>query len=87
MAWFVYIAVCADDSLYTGITTDVLRRELEHNGSPLGAKYTRVRRPVQVVYQEAVDSRAAAMRREHSIKKLTRNQKKQLYWTADSELA
>lgn len=82
MAWFVYIVVCADESLYTGITTDVSRRETEHNGSTLGAKYTRVRRPVKIVYQESVATRSEAMQREYCIKKLTRQQKMQLYCTA-----
>jgi putative endonuclease len=71
--WCVYMLRCADDSLYTGITTDVARRVAEHNGdSGLGARYTRSRRPVQLVYVEAAASRAEATRREMAIKQLDR---------------
>lgn len=79
MGWYVYMATCADDSLYTGITTDLERREKEHNGGSKGAKYTRVRQPIRFVYSEQLLSRSDALRREHAIKKLTRDQKKQLY--------
>ncbi len=71
--WFVYILCCADGTLYTGISTDVSRRTEEHNSDHgLGARYTRARRPVRLVYQEAVANRAAATRREAAIKKLSR---------------
>lgn len=77
--WTVYILRCADDSLYTGITTDVDRRLQEHNASnKLGASYTRGRRPVQLVYHEQYADRASASRREAEIKKLDRLQKQQL---------
>jgi putative endonuclease len=77
--WQVYIVRCADGTLYTGIATDVARRLDEHNGGGrLAAKYTRVRRPVQLVYVEAVESRAAAARREHAIKRLGRAAKEAL---------
>jgi putative endonuclease len=78
--WFVYILHCADNSLYTGITTDLQRRLQEHNGdtTSLGAKYTRARRPVEPVYIEQLASRAEASQRESSIKKLSRKQKQQL---------
>jgi putative endonuclease len=67
---------CADGTLYTGITTDVARRIAEHNGeSGLGARYTRSRRPVQLVYVEAAANRAGAARREAAIKKLDRVRK------------
>jgi len=67
---------CADGSLYTGITTDVARRVVEHNGdSGLGARYTRSRRPVALVYAEPADNRAAASRREAAIKRLDRARK------------
>ena len=77
MKWTVYILRCADDSLYTGITTDISRRVDEHNGeSPkAGAKYTRNRRPVTLVYHEQVDSRSKASKRELEIKGLSREQK------------
>lgn len=75
-AWWVYMLRCADGSLYTGITTDVGRRVAEHNGDGgLGARYTRSRRPVQLVYVEAAASRAAAARREAAIKRLDRPRK------------
>jgi len=71
--WCVYIARCADGSLYTGIATDAARRVAEHNGDgPLSAKYTRARHPVELVYQEPCADRASAARREHAIKRLPR---------------
>lgn len=74
--WQVYIVRCADGSLYTGITRDVGRRIAEHNGeSGAGASYTRSRRPVALVYCEVADDRAAASRREHAIKSLSRGEK------------
>lgn len=78
--WFVYIVSCADGTLYTGITTDVARRLAEHNGeNGLGARYTRTRRPVALVYTEPADSRAAAARREAAIKRLPRARKQLLF--------
>ena len=74
--WFVYILRCADDSLYTGVTTDPQRRLREHNaGGKLGARYTRTRRPVALAHQEMAPGRAEAYRREAAIKKLTRHAK------------
>lgn len=73
--WSVYIVRCADDSLYTGITTDVERRLFEHNNAKTGAKYTRPRRPVNLVYRETADSRSQASKREKEIKNLTQKQK------------
>ncbi|MDR9436304.1 MAG: GIY-YIG nuclease family protein [Thiohalophilus sp.] len=75
-AWYVYMLQCSDNSLYTGITVDPERRVLEHNqDNKLGARYTRARRPVRLVYQESCASRSAAARREAEIRKLTRRQK------------
>ncbi len=76
--WFVYIIRCADDSLYTGVTTDIDRRIVEHNTKKTGAKYSRARRPVTLVYQETIDSRSAALKREAAIKTLPRSEKEQL---------
>jgi putative endonuclease len=77
--WFVYMVRCADESLYTGIAKDVARRVEEHNaGGILGARYTRARRPVELVYTEAVETRAEAARREYEIKQLTRQEKGEL---------
>ena len=70
-AWFCYILKCADGSLYTGVTTEPPRRERQHNDGT-GAKYTRGRRPVKMVYCEPADSRAHALRREHEIRTLPR---------------
>ena len=77
--WSVYILRCADNSLYTGITTDMHRRLNEHNGLVKnGAKYTRHRQPVTLVYQETVESRSQACKRESAIKNLSKFQKEQL---------
>lgn len=74
--WYVYILRCADDSLYTGIATDLARRLHEHNhDDSLGAKYTRSRRPVHLVYSEAWPDRGQATRREIAIKALSRRRK------------
>jgi putative endonuclease len=74
MAWFVYILRCADDTLYTGITTDKERRLTQHNKGT-AAKYTRVRTPVEMIYSENSDDRSSATKREIAIKKLPRKQK------------
>ena len=76
--WFVYILTCNDDTLYTGITTNLIRRVEEHNGSDKGAKYTRVRRPVELVYSEDHKDKSSASKREYEIKKLSRIQKLEL---------
>ena len=77
--WFVYMVCCADESLYTGITKDVIRRIQEHNNDDsLGAKYTKSRRPVALVYQETCESRSAATKREYEIKQLNRKEKESL---------
>jgi uncharacterized protein (TIGR02453 family) len=77
MAWFVYLARCADGSLYTGVTTDPARRERAHNRGR-GAAYTRSRRPVRLVHLEPARDRGAALRRELAIKRLTRAGKEAL---------
>jgi putative endonuclease len=77
--WYVYFLRCADSSLYAGITTDLSRRLDEHNFSKKrAAKYTRVRRPVHLVYSEQVNSRSAATQRECQLKKLSKKTKEQL---------
>ena len=76
--WIVYILRCSDGTLYTGITTNLERRLAEHNAEAGGSRYTRVRRPVAVVYAEPADSRQEATRRERSIKSLTRGDKLRL---------
>ena len=71
---YVYMLECADGTLYTGYTTDPKRRLAEHNGGT-GAKYTRVRLPVKMVYTAAFQTRSEAAKEEARIKKLTRTQK------------
>ena len=81
MSWFVYILKCNDRTLYTGVTTDVARRVREHNGEigvGKGAKYTKIRRPVTLVYSEPHPDRSSASIREAAIKKLTRTEKEAL---------
>jgi len=78
MSYFVYIIKCSDETLYTGITTDVERRIDEHNSSDKGAKYTKIRRPVALVYSEASQNRSSASKREYAIKKLKREEKMEL---------
>ncbi len=73
--YHLYILTCADDTFYTGITTDVARRVDEHNTSRLGAKYTHGRRPVALVYQATFSTRSQASREEARIKKLSRIKK------------
>jgi len=77
-AYYVYIVRCSDDTYYTGITTDLARRVEEHNGSPKGAKYTRTRRPVALVYSECHPDKSAASGREYRIKKMSRAAKRSL---------
>ena len=83
--WYVYIVECADGSLYTGITTDVQRRILEHNFSFKSAKYTRSRRPVRLVWSKEVLGRSEASKEEYRIKRLKRKQKLELINLATSE--
>ena len=77
MSWFVYILRCGDGTLYTGVTDDVQRRLAAHRAGK-GAKYTRSRGPLELVYTQEQPDKSAALRREVQIKKLTRPQKEQL---------
>ena len=81
-AWFVYLVRCHDGTFYCGIAKDPARRLAEHNSADKGAKYTRGRRPVELVYTEEVASRAKATPREGQIKKLSRAQKMALIQAA-----
>ena len=72
--WWVYILRCSDGTLYTGITDDVERRLKAHN-SGKGAKYTRGRGPVKLIYREEQPDKSAALKREIAIKKLSRTEK------------
>lgn len=73
--WFVYLLCCQDGTLYCGIAKDLARRLAEHNSADKGAKYTRGRRPVRLVYAEQVASRAKAAQREGQIKRMGRAKK------------
>ncbi len=75
--WFVYVLQCADRSLYTGISNDVIRRCEQHNAGT-ASRYTRGRLPVTLVYKEARASRSEALKRELAIKALTREEKESL---------
>lgn len=77
--YFVYILECSDKSFYTGITTDLERRVIEHNSSGnLGAKYTKMRQPVRLIYNEKVKNKSEALKREYSIRQLKRKGKEEL---------
>ena len=77
--YYVYIVECVDRTLYTGIAKDLERRISEHNESEKGAKYTRARRPVKLVYSEEYPNRSSASKREYEIKKkMSRTQKLKL---------
>ena len=79
MDWYVYLLRCSDDTLYTGITTDLVRRLRQHNGELAGgAKYTRAKRPVELVWSDHCASRREASVREAWLKKLPRSQKFEL---------
>ena len=71
----MYVVRCSDDTLYTGVTTDLKRRLHEHNRTKRGAKYTKTRRPVKLVYFEEFEDRSSAQSAEHSFKKLIRQKK------------
>lgn len=76
-AHHVYMVACSDGTYYTGYTTDVERRVAEHNDGA-GAKYTRGRRPVELVHVETYATQSAAMQREYAIKQLRRAEKERL---------
>ncbi|GLX82824.1 GIY-YIG nuclease family protein [Thalassotalea eurytherma] len=78
-SWYVYFVRCADNSLYGGITTDLKRRVAEHNNdNKKGAKYTRTRRPVTLVYSEQCLDKSSAAKREYQIKHLSKKAKELL---------
>jgi putative endonuclease len=83
--WQVYMILCSDDSLYTGITIDLARRLEQHAGGA-GARYFRGRRPRKVVYLESGHSRSSASRREAVIKRLGRTGKQKLIASSRNEL-
>jgi putative endonuclease len=77
---YIYILKCKDDSLYTGWTNDLKKRITSHNAGK-GAKYTKARRPVELVYYEEFQTREEAMKREYAIKQLSRKEKEALIKT------
>ena len=77
---YTYILKCKDDSLYTGWTNDLKKRITGHNAGK-GAKYTKARRPVELVYYEEFQTREEAMKREYAIKQLSRKEKEALIKT------
>ena len=73
--WFLYVVQCCDKSYYAGVTTDIKRRLHEHNTTSRGAKYTKTRRPVVLIYQQEFTNRSEAQRAEYAFKQLRRKDK------------
>lgn len=82
---YTYIVRCKDNSLYTGYTTDIKNRVNNHNNGK-GAKYTKGRRPVELVYFETFESKSEALKKEIAIKKMPRSKKEQLIETMDKDV-
>ena len=78
MEWFLYVLKCNDGTLYTGVTTNIQRRLKEHNTSSRGAKYTKARRPVEVIYWKSFKNQSSAQKAEYKFKQLTREQKEKM---------
>lgn len=76
--WHVYIVQCSDETLYTGITTNLMERISQHNSEKGGAKYTKSRQPVKLVYSEQAGTRSSATKREYTIKNMSKAQKVEL---------
>ncbi|MEA1962692.1 MAG: GIY-YIG nuclease family protein [Patescibacteria group bacterium] len=81
--WHIYILQCRDKTFYTGVTTDLKRRVNEHNTSNLGAKYTKCRRPVKLVYSAVKKDKSGALKAECKIKKLSRTEKFKIIGNVD----
>ena len=77
MPYYFYLARCADDTLYSGYTVNIKEREQRHNEGR-GARYTKARRPVKIVYSEEYQTKSEAMKREYEVKQWTKNQKMDL---------
>lgn len=75
MPYYIYILQCADSTLYTGSTNDIEKRLIAHNTAKTGAKYTKARRPVRLVYSEQLETKSQALKREGQIKNLSRAEK------------
>jgi len=76
--WYFYVVQCSDNTLYAGVTTNINRRIQEHNTNNLGAKYTKTRRPVKLIYHKFFENRSTAQKAEYKFKKLTRKQKEKI---------
>jgi putative endonuclease len=76
--WCVYLLICADNSIYTGMTNDIEKRVKEHNTGNRGAKYTKTRRPVKLLKVIPCENRTDSLRLEYKIKRLSHNQKLKL---------
>ena len=79
--WHVYFLRCSDNSLYCGVTKDLQRRLRQHNHTSKGAKYTRSRRPVELVWSYRMESQSAALKLEATLKKKTKSQKEMIIET------
>ena len=77
-SWYFYVLLCSDNSLYAGITTNLKRRLNEHNTNSKGAKYTKTRRPVKLVYHMEFPDRSSASRVEYGFKSLNRKMKMEI---------
>ena len=78
MPFYVYLVECSDGTYYCGYTNNLQTRVEKHNSSKMGAKYTKGRRPVKLIYSEKLNSKTEAMKREVEIKKLSRGKKEKL---------
>ena len=76
--FYFYIVRCADNSLYSGITTNLKRRVEEHNSDKLGARYTRSKQPMQLIFTVTFSSKSLALKREWEVKKMTKKEKELL---------
>lgn len=76
--YYIYIVQCADSTLYIGSTNNVEKRIRSHNESKTGAHYTKIRRPVKLIYTEEFRTKSEALQREHALKKLSRTEKLKL---------
>ena len=83
---YVYMLKCSDGTFYMGYSTELARRVREHNESPKGAKYTRGRRPVELVYYVECESRSDALKCEHTLRKKSRAEKEKLVKMFDGNL-
>lgn len=76
--YYAYLARCKDETLYAGYTNDIVSRENAHNQGTTGARYTKMRRPVKIVYFEEFVNRSDAMKRESQLKRLSKKEKEEL---------